>query len=270
MKNYLFNRMRKNSFFYISDYTIIKKIESFYTEIIIVKIQEDYELLWTSQYLFMLKRRINQINFYELEINNAYFRININYKSRNKILCTFKNYQLKNITLRYVLILNKSKNVFYGNKKTKSLKLKEVNDFYILAKRIFPKFHYLIEDIEQIVSNNKNKKILVSKNRNGNINGFILFSFNDLYCFIEYIGAEKCDRGKGIGNYLLNECKSLCVKHFIIEIMLWANETEYRLRKFYEENGFSIDNENIEICYSIPRSCGNENISLDDGQHRVE
>ena len=83
--------------------------------------------------------------------------------------------------------------------------------------------------------------IIINKDKDHNINGFIAnWQFND-FNFIEHFAVDSKKRGHGLGTSMLKEYLNKCNKPIFLEVEFPENDISKRRIEFYKQFGFYLN-----------------------------
>lgn len=209
---------------------------------------EDYDIYIKENSLFFEKIGKNLFFFRNINgINNIYFYIN----EENK--CVFP----KNSVVEFLENNENITNFFYNNNfhKVKVRREMKLIDFSNLDEKTNPMIanEEELEKILDVITANfngiygcipsiyelKKNKILVNRDRDGNIDGVVHFKNEKSVSNILHISVVEDKRGQGVGKGLLNSYVNYARKD-CTEFRLWVNNDNYNAIEFYLKNGYSF------------------------------
>lgn len=123
--------------------------------------------------------------------------------------------------------------------------LKKMNDadfeqFYQLLSDNFPKSEIRTKEGQRKLLPLDDYCIYVEKS-DGDIVGFLAEWSGEHHRFLEHLAVDEKFRGGGTGSHLLREYHDLNDKPVILEVEQPHDDTGYRRVKFYEKNGYTLN-----------------------------
>lgn len=248
---------KRNYFFHYSgNYTVLYHIMHEDCELLIIELNGQFEILWSANSLNDLFTTIKSIEFKEIysKIGSPLvIRSSLCHNKKRKTINKFiyKGFSLKDISYRYVSdheklsIINASPDIEKLNNNT-------IDEFMVVAKKLFKQFHYNKNQIRNIFHDNS--AIILLAKHNSCITGFLLMSFHKGECdfgFLEYIGVLEEYQNCGIAKKLILSCLYIAKSLGIMYSMLWVNEKNTKARSLYEKTGYQLDKNEVEISFIL-------------------
>lgn len=128
------------------------------------------------------------------------------------------------------------------------LEKKRFNEIYKLMEAAFPKEELRTYEYAKAQLEKPNYKILVSKNENNKISGFIATWDLGSFIFLEHLAVNQETRGQGLGTKLMTAYLADVKKPVIIEVEDEETEIAKRRVGFYQRLGFHLS----EFGYNQP------------------
>lgn len=242
----MFESRYKKSFYYEGAYEINDHLFVKHTELIIIKVASEYEVLWSSKSYNRLNKALMKADI--CNYKSVIFRVCDSVDKIEKVRRIFSSFKLRNITFLYKksIPMNLNESIEF-----KSLvKRNELEDVFTLVNGIFPKLYVDEKNILNLYKD-KSRKVIVHRDALERIDGCLICVINNNSCFVESIAVKKEMRRRGIGKRLLLEMVTLCNVERIYEAFLLVDSKKSSLIGFYEDNGFVMEDDNCEICFSV-------------------
>lgn len=125
---------------------------------------------------------------------------------------------------------------------TELLKPQEFDRMYSIMEQSFPDDEYRGYEGQKKLFENPEYKVYIHRNKEtGEIDGFLsAWEFEELL-FFEHFAVRSSARNSGIGGALLREVLAQTDKQTCLEVELPTGELEKRRIRFYERNGFCLN-----------------------------
>lgn len=117
----------------------------------------------------------------------------------------------------------------------------DFDSFFELMSEAFPSIERRSYENQKELLYEDLYNIVISKDKDHNINGFIAnWQFND-FNFIEHFAVDSKKRGHGLGTSMLKEYLNKCNKPIFLEVEFPENDISKRRIEFYKQYGFYLN-----------------------------
>ena len=117
----------------------------------------------------------------------------------------------------------------------------DFDSFFELMSEAFPSIERRSYENQKELLYEDLYNIVINKDKDNNINGFIAnWQFND-FNFIEHFAVNNKMRGHGLGTLMLQDYLNKCNKPIFLEVELPENDISKRRIKFYKQFGFHLN-----------------------------
>ena len=124
---------------------------------------------------------------------------------------------------------------------TEKITLSEFNDVFKIMDNSFPNTEMRTYEEQKNLINNDIYSIIVKKNNNNKIIGFICYWNITEFIYIEHFAIDEKERGNNIGGNMIKDfCKNQ-KKIIILEVEHPINNNSIRRIEFYKRNGFFLN-----------------------------